>query len=82
MTVNSSLIPVMEELPTEEDSRELRHRTRPLTEELESKMRSDELERLENSIRAAVERNKPLTTARPVEFIKRSTASASLKIAM
>ena len=30
----------------------------------------------------AVERNKLLTTKRPVEFIKRSTASASLRIAL
>jgi hypothetical protein len=35
----------MEELPTEEDSRELRQRTRALTEDLKSKMKSEELER-------------------------------------
>ncbi len=66
----------------EENSRELRQRTRALTEELKSKMRSEELETLEHSIKAAVERNQLLTTKRPVEFIKRSTASPSLRIAM
>jgi len=66
----------------EENSRELRQRTRALTEELKSKMGSEELETLEHSIKAAVERNQLLTTKRPVEFIKRSTASASLRIAM
>jgi hypothetical protein len=66
----------------EENSRELRQRTRTLTEELKSKMRSEELETLEHSIMAAVQRNKLLTMKRPSEFIKRSTASASLRIAM
>jgi hypothetical protein len=66
----------------EENSRELRQRTRALTEELKSKMRSEELETLEHSIMAAVERNKLLTIKRPSEFIKRSTASACLRIAM
>ena len=66
----------------EENSRELRQRTRALTEELKSKMGSEELETLEHSIKAAVERNQLLTTKRPVEFIKRSTASPSLRIAM
>ena len=37
---------------------------------------------MEHSIKAAVERNQLLTTKRPVEFIKRSTASPSLRIAM
>ena len=66
----------------EENSRELRQRTRALTEELKSKMRAEELETLEHSVMAAVEHNKRSTTKRPVEFIKRSTASASLRIAM
>ena len=66
----------------EENSSELRQRTRDLTEELRSKMKSEELESLEHSIMAAVERNKLLTITRPVELIKRSTASASLKIAI
>jgi hypothetical protein len=66
----------------EENSRELRQRTRALTEELKSKMRAEEVETLEHSVMAAVEHNKRLTTKRPVEFIKRSTASASLRIAM
>ena len=66
----------------EENSSELRQRTRALTEELKSKIRAEELETLEHSITAAVERNKLLTTKRPVEFIKRSTASASLRVAI
>jgi len=66
----------------EENSHELRQRTRALTEELKSKLRPDELETLEHSVIAAVEHNKRLTSKRPVEFIKRSTASASLRIAM
>jgi DNA-binding CsgD family transcriptional regulator len=66
----------------QENSRELRQRTRALTEELKSQMRSEELETLEHSIIAAVERNQLLTTKRPSEFIKRSTASAALRIAM
>jgi two-component system nitrate/nitrite response regulator NarL len=66
----------------EENSRELRQRAGALTEQLKSKMRSGELEALEHSITAAVECNKLLTIQRPVEFIKRSTASASLSIAM
>jgi hypothetical protein len=66
----------------EENSRELRQRTRALTEELKSKIRAEELETLENGVMAIIEYNKQLTTKRPVEFIKRSTASASLRIAM
>jgi DNA-binding NarL/FixJ family response regulator len=66
----------------EENSRELRQRTRALTQELRSGMRSEELETLELSITAAVEHNKLLTMKTPSEFIKRSTASASLRIAM
>ena len=65
-----------------ENSRELRQRTRALTEKLKSKMRAEELETLEHSVRAAVEHNKRLTTKQPVEFIKRSTASASLRVAI
>jgi hypothetical protein len=53
-----------------------------ITEELKSKMRSEELETLEHSVMAAVERNQLLTTKRPAEFIKQRTASASLRIAM
>jgi hypothetical protein len=45
-------------------------------------MRAEELETPERSVMAAVEHNKLLTTKRPVEFIKRSTASASLRIAL
>ena len=66
----------------ERNSRELRQRTRALTEKLQSKMRTEELETLEHSVRAAVEHNKRLTTKQPVEFIKQSTASASLRIAI
>jgi hypothetical protein len=45
--------------------------------------RHEELETLEHNVKAAVEHNKLGTTKRPVEFIKRSTASASsLQIAM
>ena len=66
----------------EENSRELRQRTRALTEELKSKMKAEELETLEHSVMAAVEHNKRLTTKQPVEFIKRSTASASLRVAI
>jgi len=66
----------------EENSGELRQRTRALTEELKSKMRSEELQTLEHSIKAAVESNKMLTNRRPLEFIRRSTTSASLRIAM
>ena len=66
----------------EENSGELRQRTRALTEELRSKMRSEDLATLEHSITDAVERNKQLTTKRPAEFIKRSTAPASLRIAI
>ena len=50
---------------------------RSLTEDLKSKMKSEELESLEHNITAAVERNKLLTIKRSSEFIKRSTASAS-----
>jgi hypothetical protein len=66
----------------EENSRELRQRTRALTEDLKSKMKSEELESLEHNITAAIERNQLLTIKRSSEFIKRSTASPSLKIAM
>jgi len=66
----------------EENSREIRQRTRALTEKLKSQMSSEELETLEHSVMAAVEHNKRLTAKRPVEFIKRSTASRSLRIAM
>ncbi len=66
----------------EENSRELRQRTRALTEELKSKIRAEELETLENGVMPIIEYKKQLTTKRPVEFIKRSTASASLRIAM
>jgi two-component system nitrate/nitrite response regulator NarL len=66
----------------DENSRELRQSTRALTEELKSTMKSEEWETLEHRIAAAVERNKLLTIKRPVEFIKRSTASASLRRAM
>jgi len=66
----------------EENSGELRQRTRALTEELKSKMRSEELQTLEHSIKAAVGTNKWLTSKRPAEFIKRSTTSASLRRAM
>ena len=65
---------------SKENSRELRQRAHALTEELKSNMRSEELETLEQSIKAAVERNKQLTIKRPVAFIKRSTAAASLRI--
>jgi hypothetical protein len=64
------------------NSRELRQRTRALTEDLKSKLKSEELESLEHSITAAVERNKLLTTRHPMEFIKRSTNSAPLNGAM
>ena len=67
---------------TEENSRELRQRTRTLTQNLRSKMRSEELETVERSITAAVERNKLLTTKRPSEFIKQCNASSPLRIAM
>jgi len=66
----------------QENSRELRQRTDALTEELKSSMASEELETVERSIAAAVERNKLLTSKRPSEFIKRSTASASLRVAI
>ena len=66
----------------EENSRELRQCARALTEELKSNMRSEELETLEHSIAAAVERNKLLTIKRPTEFIKRSTTSSPLRIAI
>ena len=45
-------------------------------------MRAEQLETLEHSVMAAVEHNKRLTTKQPVEFIKRSTASASLRVAI
>jgi hypothetical protein len=45
--------------------------------ETKIQLRAEELETLERSVMAAVEHNKLLTTKRPVEFIKRSTASAS-----
>jgi len=41
----------------EENSSELRQRTRALTEELESKIRAEELETLEHSVMAVVEHN-------------------------
>ena len=66
----------------EENSQELRQRTRVLTEELRSELRAEELETLEHSVMIVVEHNKQLTAKRPVEFIKRSAASASLRIAM
>jgi hypothetical protein len=66
----------------EENSRELRQRTRALTEKLKSKIRAEELETLEHSVMAAVEHNKRLNKKRPVEFIKRSAASASLRVAI
>ena len=66
----------------EENSRQLRQSTRALTGELKSQMRADELETLEHRIIAAVEHNKPLAIKRPLEFIKRSSASASLRMAM
>ena len=66
----------------EENSSELRQRTRALTEELKSKIRAEELETLEHRVMAVVEHNGRSTTKRPVEFNKRSTASASLRIAM
>ena len=61
---------------------ELRQRTRTLTEELKSKIRAEELATLEHSVMAVVEHNRRSTSKRSVEFIKRSTASASLRIAM
>ncbi|MFZ0201086.1 MAG: LuxR C-terminal-related transcriptional regulator [Candidatus Sulfotelmatobacter sp.] len=66
----------------EENSYELRQRALALTEELKSKIRADELETLEHRVMAVVEHNRRSTAKRPVEFIKRSTASASLRIAM
>jgi hypothetical protein len=63
----------------EENSRELRQRTHALTEELKSKIGVEELETLEHSVMAVVEQNKLLTPKRPMEFIKRSTASVSLR---
>jgi DNA-binding CsgD family transcriptional regulator len=66
----------------EENSRELRQRTHAVTEELKSKIRAEELETLEHTVMSVVEKNKLLTPKRPVEFIKRSTASVSLRIAM
>ncbi|MFZ2086853.1 MAG: hypothetical protein WAU92_20365 [Candidatus Sulfotelmatobacter sp.] len=42
----------------EENSSELRQRTRALTEELKSKIRAEELETLEHRVMAAVEHNK------------------------
>jgi two-component system, NarL family, nitrate/nitrite response regulator NarL len=66
----------------EENSRELRQRARALTEELKSKMRAEELETVEHSVVAAVEHNKRQNTKRPVEFIKRSTTSESLRVAL
>ncbi|MFZ3189020.1 MAG: LuxR C-terminal-related transcriptional regulator [Candidatus Sulfotelmatobacter sp.] len=66
----------------EENSQELRQRALALTEELKSKIRADELETLEHRVMAVVEHNRRSTAKRPVEFIKRSTASASLRIAM
>jgi hypothetical protein len=66
----------------EETSYELRQRTRAITEELKSKIRAEELDALERNVKAAVEHNKLETTKRPVEFIKRSTGSASLRIAV
>jgi two-component system, NarL family, nitrate/nitrite response regulator NarL len=66
----------------EENSRELRQRTRALTEQLKSKMQAEELEALEHSVKAAVAHNKLVTSKQPVEFIKRSTASASLRVAI
>jgi hypothetical protein len=66
----------------EVDSYRLGQHTRALTEDLKSKMKSEELEGLEHNITAAIERNQLLTIKRSSEFIKRSTASASLKIAM
>jgi hypothetical protein len=66
----------------EENSSELRQRTRALTEELKSKIRAEELETLEHRVMAVVEHNRRSTSKRSVEFIKRSTASASLRIAM
>ena len=62
-----------------ENSGELRQGTRAPTEELKSKMRSEELQTLEHSVMSAVEHNKRLTAKRPVEFIKRSTTSPSLR---
>ncbi len=66
----------------EENSHELRQRTHALTEELKSKIRVEELETLEHRVMTAIEHNRRSTAKRPVEFIKRSTASASLRIAM
>jgi len=57
-------------------------RTRALTEKLKSEMGSEDLHALENSIRAAVENNKLLTSRRPMEFINRSKTSPPLRIAM
>ena len=66
----------------EENSSELRQRTRALTDELKSKIRAEELETLEHSVMAVVEHNRRSTSKRPVEFNTRSTASRSLRIAM
>jgi hypothetical protein len=41
----------------EENSRELRQRTLALTEELKSKLKSEDLESLEHNITAAIEGN-------------------------
>ena len=45
-------------------------------------MKAEEFETLERSITAAVERNNLQTIKRPAEFIKRSMASASLRVAI
>jgi DNA-binding NarL/FixJ family response regulator len=66
----------------EENSRELRQRAHALTEELRSTMPAEEFQTLEHSIAAAIDRNQLQRIKTPEEFIKRSMASASLKIAV
>jgi F0F1-type ATP synthase assembly protein I len=59
----------------EESSQELKQRTRALTQELKSRMKVDEVEKLEHSVSTAIQRSRILTTKLPSEFIKRSASS-------
>jgi two-component system nitrate/nitrite response regulator NarL len=66
----------------EENSSELKHRSRALVEQLRSTVKTDEIEALEQSVASAVKNNKLFTNKRPAEFIKRSADSPPLRRAM
>jgi hypothetical protein len=66
----------------DDNSRKSRHSSRSLVEQLRTTVRTEELEAVEENVANAVNNNKLLKSQRPVEFIKRKTEPASLKLAI